>query len=75
MADPRMQLTFQELIYAATALRQQARWSEKQAADPQYGTTREVFANSARSQDELAAKIQRSADLIAPRAPGHTPRS
>jgi hypothetical protein len=67
MVDPRLQLSFQELIYAATALRQQARWSEKQASDPQFGTTREVFANSARAQYELAAKIQRIADQIAPR--------
>lgn len=70
MTDPRLQLTFQELLFAATALRQQARWSERQAADPKYGSTREVFRTSARSQDELAAKIQRIADQVAPRPRG-----
>jgi hypothetical protein len=66
MADPRLQFTFQELIYAATALRQQARWSERKAADPQYGSSREIFSTAARSQDELAEKFQRIACEIAP---------
>ena len=65
MADPRLQFIFQELLYAAIALRQQARWSERQAADPQYGSTREIFGTAARSQDELAEKFQRIADVIA----------
>ncbi len=67
MPDPRLEFTFQELIYAATALRREARWSEEQAKDPQYGTTREVFSNAAKAQDELAAKFQRIADQVAPR--------
>lgn len=65
MADPRLQFTFQELIYAATALRQQARWSARQATHPQYGSTKEIFSIAARSQDELAEKFQRIADEVA----------
>ena len=64
MADPRLQFTSQDLLYAATALRQQARWSERQAADPQNGSTREIFNTAARSQDELAEKFQRIAEEV-----------
>lgn len=67
MPDPRLEFTFQELIYAATALRRQARWSEEQAKDPQYGSTREVFIRAAQGQDVLAAKFQRIADQVAAR--------
>jgi hypothetical protein len=57
-------LTRQELIYAAKALRQAARTAEKQAADPGFTSMRQVPAESARAQDELAAKCERMAKQI-----------
>ena len=39
MPDPRLELTAQKLIYAATALRAEARRSAEQGSDPQYGST------------------------------------
>jgi len=65
MRDPRLDLTAQELIYAATALRAEARRSAEQGTDPQYGSTQEVFRRAARDTEDLAEKFQRVADRIA----------
>ncbi len=68
MSDPRLQLTSQDLLYAATALRAQAVRSAEDAARPEYGSTREVFARSAASQRKLAEKFQRIGEELGPRA-------
>ncbi len=65
MPDPRLQLTRQDLLYAATAMRREARWSLTQAANPQYGSTRAVFGDAAHAKEELAQKIQRIAEQLA----------
>lgn len=64
MADPRAQLTSQELLYAATALRAEARRAEQQAADPAYQSSRRIFEDSARVYDALAAKLTRIAEQL-----------
>lgn len=64
MADPRTQLTAQELIYAATALRAEARRAERQAADPQYQSSRPLFEGAAAAYDELARKLTRIAERV-----------
>jgi hypothetical protein len=64
MPDPRLQLTAQELIYAATALRAEARRAERQAADPQYQCSRAIFESAAKCYDELAQKLTRVAEAI-----------
>jgi hypothetical protein len=64
MSDPRLALTAQKLTYAASALRAEARRSELQAADPQFQSSRVIFADSARVYDELAGKLTRIADKI-----------
>lgn len=51
MADPRTQLTAQELIYPATALGAEARRAERQAADPQFESCRALFENSMAAND------------------------
>ncbi|MBW8078980.1 MAG: hypothetical protein GJU76_13095 [Gallionella sp.] len=66
MHDPRLDLTAQELIYAATALRAEARRSAEQGTDPQYGSTQEVFRRAARGTEDLAEKFQRIAEQLAP---------
>lgn len=48
-------------MYAATALRAEAHRLEQSAADPQYGSTCELFRTRAARTRELAAKI----DMIA----------
>ena len=65
MPDPRPELTAQELFYAATALRAEARWSSERGNDPQYGSTQEVFREAARGTDALAEKIQRIGEQVA----------
>ena len=57
MGDPRCQLTAQELIYAATALRAEARRAEQQARDPQYQCSRAIFESAAKAYAELADKL------------------
>ncbi len=64
MPDPRLQLTAQELTYAATALRAEARRSERQAVDPQYESVRSIFQSSAQAYDALAAKFARIAERV-----------
>jgi hypothetical protein len=64
MRDPRLELTAQELIYAATALRAEARQSAEQGSDPQYESTQEVFRRAARGTEALSEKIQRIADQV-----------
>lgn len=59
-----MQLTSQELIFAATALRAEARRSSERAMDNRYGSTCEIFAVSASNTAELAEKIQRIAEQV-----------
>ena len=65
MPDPRLKLTAQELFYAATALRAEARRSLERGNDPQYGSTQEVFREAARGTDALAEKIQRIGEQVA----------
>ena len=64
MPDPRLELTAQELIYAATALRAEARRSAERGRDPQYGSTQEIFRRAACGTEALAGKIQRIADQV-----------
>ena len=61
MSDPRLQLTAQELIYAASALRAEARRAERQPADPQFESCRALFEEAAEAYDALAAKLARIA--------------
>ncbi len=65
MRDPRLELTAQELIYAATALRAEARRSSERGIDPQYGSTQEIFREAARGTEALADKIQRIGEQVA----------
>lgn len=64
MPDPRLQLTSQELIYAASALRAEARRAERQAADPQSEPCRALFESAAEVYDELARKIARKVEAL-----------
>ena len=66
MPDPRCQLTAQELIYAATALRAEARRAELQAIDPQYPGSRALFESAAKAYAELAEKVARIAGRVIP---------
>ena len=68
MPDPRMQLSAQELIYAASALRAQARRAEGQAADPQFESSRAIFADAAKVYDALAGKLTWIAEILGRRA-------
>ncbi len=62
--DPRTQLTTQELIYAASALRAEARRAERQAADPQYESVRSLFEDAAKIYDALAGKLTWIAERV-----------
>jgi hypothetical protein len=64
MPDPRAALTAQELIYAASALRAEARRAERQAADPNFESCRALFEQSARAYDALAEKLTRIAEWL-----------
>lgn len=64
MLDPRCQLTAQDLTYAASALRAEARRAERQAIDPQFESCRALFEISARAYDELACKLDRIAKAL-----------
>lgn len=64
MADPRCQLTAQELTYAATALRAQALRAAQQATDPQYQSSRRLFEDAAEVYRELAGKFDRIAGAL-----------
>lgn len=64
MPDPRLQLTAQELIYAASALRAEARRAERQAVDPAFHATRAIFEDSAQVYDALAGKLTRIAEQL-----------
>lgn len=64
MFDPRLQLTLQELLYAATALGAVARRAERQASEPAYQASRAIFENAARSDDEIASKLTRIAERV-----------
>jgi hypothetical protein len=66
MPDPRCQLTAQELIYAATALRAEARRAQLQAMDPRYQCSRAIFESAAKAYAELAEKISRIAGRVTP---------
>lgn len=43
MPDPRLELSYQGLVYAAPALRVEADRGDQTAADPKYGSTRGLF--------------------------------
>lgn len=64
MPDPRLQLTAQELLYAANALRGEARRAERQAADPQFESCRALFEEVGRVYEELAGKLMRIAERV-----------
>lgn len=64
MPDPRLQLTAQVLIYAASALRAEARRAEREAADPRFESSRDVFEKASTRYDELVAKFSRIAGKI-----------
>lgn len=64
MADPRTQLTAQELIYAASAPRAEARRAERQASDPQYESVRVQFERAAAVYDALAGKLTGIAERV-----------
>ncbi len=68
MPNPRLELNYQELLYAATALRAEAVRGEQAAADPKYGSTRGLFRESAARTRELAEKFDRVAAGIRPAA-------
>jgi hypothetical protein len=57
-----MQLTAQELIYVATALRAEAHRANVQASDPQCESSRAIFADAAKVYAELAGKLTRIAE-------------
>jgi hypothetical protein len=61
MPDPRFRLTAQELVYAASAMRAEARRAAQQAADPQYQCSRAIFEHAAKVYGELAGKLDRIA--------------
>lgn len=65
MPDPRTTLTAQELIYASTALRAEARRAELQAADPAFESSRPIFEQAAKAYDALAGKLTRIAERLA----------
>lgn len=67
MRDPRLELTAQELIYGATALRAEARRSAEQGSDPKFESTQEIFRKAALGTETLAEKIQRIAEQVARR--------
>lgn len=64
MRDPRLQLTAQELIYAARAVRAEARRVERQAADPQLESCRAIFEDAVRGYEDLAGKLDRIAAAV-----------
>lgn len=64
MPDPRLQTTAQELVYAAGALRAEARRAERQAADPQYESCRALFEGASRAYDALARKLAGIAEKV-----------
>ena len=64
MPDPRAALTAQDLIYAAAALRADARRAEREAADPQHVSSKAVFEHAARGNDALAAKLDAIAKAL-----------
>jgi len=70
MRDPRSQLTAQELIYAATALRAEARQAEQRSEDPGFESSRTVFQEAAKCYDELAGKLDRIAEALNVRVSG-----
>lgn len=57
MPDPRAELTAQELIYAATALRAEARRPERQAVDPQFESCRALFERSSAAYDRPGGEV------------------
>jgi hypothetical protein len=67
MPDPRTELTAQELIYPAFALRGEAHRARREAADPQFESCRAVFEKSSAAYDALAGKFTRVAEAIARR--------
>jgi hypothetical protein len=64
MPDPRLELTDQDLTYAATALRAEARRAEGRAADPTFHASRLLFEDAAKAYDALAAKCDRVAGSL-----------
>jgi hypothetical protein len=61
MPDPRLQLTSQDLVYAAQACRAAARKAESDARDPKHVSSRQAFELAAQVYDELAEKCDRIA--------------
>jgi hypothetical protein len=65
MADPRFQLSAQDLRYAATALRLEAILTEQRAEQPEYGSTRRLFKDAAAHKKALANRLERIAEMVA----------
>ncbi len=51
-------------MYAASALRAEARRAERQASDPNFESCRALFEQAAGAYDELADKLARIADRL-----------
>lgn len=64
MLDPRFKLTAQEVLYAASALRAEARRPERHAADPQFEPCRALLAGTAEAYDALAVRVDRMARAV-----------
>lgn len=67
MPDLRLELTAQDLTYAASALRAEARRADCQAADPTFHATKAIFEQASRVYDELAGKLDRIAKALSSR--------
>ena len=64
MPDPRMQLTAQDLTYAARGLRVLTQRAQEQARDPQFESSRAIFEEAARVYEALAGKLARIAEAL-----------
>jgi hypothetical protein len=64
MPDPRLELTAQELTYAATGVRSLARQAERDAVDPKFESCKRLFEDSAEAYRVLARKLERIAEGV-----------
>ncbi len=63
----RARLSAQDLRYAATALRIEASITEHRADQPEYGSTRSLFRAASSFKRDLAARLERVAEMVAAR--------
>ena len=64
MLDPRARISAQDLRYAATALRMEASITAQRADQPEYGSTRSLFRAAASFKRDLAARLERVAEMV-----------